>query len=160
LPNLIFLAIGFLYKLGLALWLGGGVVLGAIGAPVLFQSLDSPAQAGRLFGGMLRRYSHLRLIVLPVTIAAAAAKYFIWETHAASTIYGAWIALRWTGLALMAVTLVYETASLHPALQRLRGQAPEGMAEDQRAAFQRLHGRAGTVLKIGLFGALLALLID
>jgi uncharacterized membrane protein len=157
-PNLIFLSVGFLYKLGLALWLGGGIVLGAIGAPALFRSLEKPA-AGALFGSMLRSYSKMRLAVLPVVIAAAGFKYFRWESHATSTIYGAWIAVRWAGLGLMAATLLYEAFWLHPTIARGAGGL-EGGSDSDRSRFQRLHGRSVTILKLGLLGAALALLID
>jgi uncharacterized membrane protein len=53
-PNWSYLTINFLYQLGLALWIGGSVALGALVAPALFKALPR-AEAGAIFGPTLRR---------------------------------------------------------------------------------------------------------
>ena len=89
-PNWLYIATNTVYHLGLAVWIGGTVVLGALTAPALFRSLPRP-EAGAIFGPILRRFARLRLAALVGVVAAAAVKYLLWETHARNT----WIALRW-----------------------------------------------------------------
>ena len=59
-PNWLHLFVNGLYHLGLALWIGGAVALGALAAPVLFGALPRQ-QAGSIFGPTLRRFAKLRL---------------------------------------------------------------------------------------------------
>ena len=89
-PNWGYLAINFLYHLGLALWIGGAVVLGALVAPALFRALPR-SDAGNIFGPTLRRFSRLRVVAIGLVVIGAAVKYAVWGRHAKSP----WIAIRW-----------------------------------------------------------------
>src|SRR5215470_6324481 len=62
-PNWSYILINALYHLGLALWIGGAIALGALAAPVLFRSLPRQ-QAGSIFGPTLRRFARLRAVAL------------------------------------------------------------------------------------------------
>jgi len=152
-PNFFALALNALYYVSLSLWLGGGIALGALTAPELFRQLPR-AQAGGIFAPVLRRFARLRLVAIILAIAAAAAKHFIWETHSANI----WIVIRWTALTFMAVAVLYEIASLQPAMERLRPQIA-GVADDDpsRAGFGRLHKRSEALLKASLLAAVVAI---
>jgi uncharacterized membrane protein len=142
-PNWAYLAINFLYHLGLAIWIGGALVLGALVAPALFKALPR-AEAGAIFGPTLRRFSRLRIVAIALVVIGAAVKYLVWERHAAN----AWIAIRWLAIAALAVDAAYEIGYLEPALERARGDS---------AAFGRLHKRSEILMKSALVAAVVAL---
>ena len=144
-PNWLHLFVNGLYHLGLALWIGGAVALGALAAPVLFGALPRQ-QAGSIFGPTLRRFAKLRLFAVVLMIAGAGAKHFIFERFAQSP----WIAVRWLLIAILAIAVVYEIAVLHPAMERLRGDP----------AFQRLHTRSEGLMKATLAVAVVALFLS
>src|SRR5213592_3374393 len=107
-PNWLYLFTNLIYHLGLALWIGGAIVLGALVAPALFRTLPRP-DAGAIFGPTLRKFTRLRLDALVASILAAGVKHALWERTATL-----WISLRWAALFVMAATVVYEIASLEP----------------------------------------------
>ena len=155
-PNWVHLVTNLVYHLGLALWIGGAVVLGALVAPTLFRALPR-LQAGSIFGPTLRRFARLRLGALLATIAAAGVKHALWE--GSSTV---WITLRWAALLFMAATVLYEIGSLERALEARRVHlTPEMVEEDpQRKAFNALHKRAEGLMKASLVAALVAMLLS
>ena len=145
-PNWGYLAINFLYHVGLALWIGGAVVLGALVAPALFGAL-SRSDAGNIFGPTLRRFSRLRVVAVALMVITAAIKYAVWERHASNP----WIAIRWLAIAALALDVAYEIVFLEPALQRARGNTD---------AFGKLHKRSEMLMKSALVVALVALLFS
>jgi uncharacterized membrane protein len=145
-PNWSYLTINFLYQIGLAIWIGGSVVLGALVAPALFQALPR-AEAGAIFGPTLRRFSRLRVLAVALIVIGAAAKYIGWERNATTP----WIAVRWVAIALLAMTVVYEIAWLEPAMQRNRADA---------TAFGRLHSRSELLMKSALVVSVVALFLS
>lgn len=155
-PNWAHLLTNFLYHLGLAVWIGGTVVLGALVAPALFRSLPRP-QAGGIFGPTLRRFARVRLGALAATLVAAGIKHAVWERG--STL---WISLRWAALGILAATVLYEIAVLEPRLEARRVHLTPEMGEDhpERRAFNALHARAEGLMKAGLVAALAAMLIS
>jgi len=144
-PNWLHVLFNGLYHLGLALWIGGAVALGALAAPVLFGALPRQ-QAGSIFGPTLRRFAKLRLFAVALMIVGAGAKHVVFESFAKSP----WIALRWLLIAILAFTVVYEIGILHPAMERLRGDP----------AFQRLHKRSEGLMKATLAVAVMALFLS
>ena len=138
-PNWLYLVVNLAYHLGLALWIGGSVTLGALVAPALFKALPKE-QAGAIFGPTLRRFSRLRIFAIALIIAGAAAKYLRWERHASNP----WLAIRWAAIAFLAAVVVYEVRYLEPAL-------------DRRIDFAKLHHRAEVLMKTGLVVAIVAL---
>jgi uncharacterized membrane protein len=145
-PNWLYLGINFLYQIGLAIWIGGSIVLGALVAPALFKALPSP-DAGAIIGPTLRRFSRLRVAAVILVIVGAAWKYLGWERNASSP----WIAVRWLAIAFLAFSVVYEIGYLEPSLERNRGQAE---------AFARLHRRSEVLMKSTLVAAVVALLLS
>ncbi|HEY4640266.1 MAG TPA: DUF4149 domain-containing protein [Thermoanaerobaculia bacterium] len=143
-PNWLYIVTHTFYLLGAAVWIGGGVILGALVAPALFRSLPRP-QAGGIFGPILRRFARMRLAAVVVMIVTAAIKHFVWETHAISP----WIAIRWAALAIMAAIVLYELFGLEPAMKDVASPR-----------FPRLHKRAESLMKAGLASAVVALLLS
>lgn len=155
-PNLAALAVSALYHLALAIWLGGGIALGALTAPELFRQLPRP-QAGGIFAPILRRFARLRLVSVIVAIVAAAVKHFAWETHTAN----GWIVIRWVALTFMTVAVLYEIAALQPAMEKLRPLIANGREDDaRRALFGRLHKRSEALLKASLVATVVAMLFS
>ncbi len=155
-PNWLHLFTNLFYHLGLALWIGGTIVLGALVAPALFRALPRH-QAGAIFGPTLRRFARVRVFALLVTIAAAAVKHLAWESGATL-----WIGIRWAALFVMAAILVYEIAYLERALEARRVHLTPEMPEDdpRRGDFNALHKRAELLLKTSVFAALAAMLLS
>lgn len=155
-PNWLHLLLNFLYHAGLALWLGGAVVLGALVAPLLFRSLPR-LEAGRIFGAILRRFARLRVAAIVVVIAAAAAKHLLWEQKATP-----WIAIRWAAIAFLAFAVLYEIGFLERALEARRVHLTPEMPDEHpdRRGFQRLHRRAEGLMKVSLLAAVAAMLLS
>jgi uncharacterized membrane protein len=154
-PNWLYLTVNALYHLGLALWIGGAVALGALVAPALFGALPRP-QAGSIFGATLRRFARLRIAALAMILIGAAAKYLWWETHART----AWITIRWMAIAFLAFDLVYEIAFLERAMRGAASQAAQGEqspAGEPAPRFAKLHRRAELLMKASLLAAMTAL---
>ncbi|HEX6099998.1 MAG TPA: DUF4149 domain-containing protein [Thermoanaerobaculia bacterium] len=155
-PNWLHLLTNLVYHLGLAIWIGGTIVLGALVAPGLFRALPRP-EAGGIFGATLRRFARLRVGALSATIVAAGVKYLLWESGATL-----WIGVRWAALGLLAAALVYEIAALEPRLEARRVHLTPDMGEDhpERRAFNALHRRAESLMKVSLMAAVVAMLIS
>ncbi len=155
-PNWLHLFTNLVYHLGLAIWIGGTLVLGALVAPALFRALPRP-QAGGIFGPTLRRFARLRLVALIATIAAAAVKHVLWERTATL-----WIGIRWAALGILAASVLYELAYLEPQLEARRVHLTPDQGEDdpERRAFNLLHRRAEGLMKASLVAAVAAMLIS
>jgi putative copper export protein len=155
-PNWLHLVTNFVYHLGLALWIGGAVALGALVAPLLFRALPRH-QAGAIFGPSLRRFARVRLFALVATIAAAAFKHLVFEQNA-----GPWILIRWGLLAFMAASVLYEIGYLERALEARRVHLSPEMNDDHpaRRDFNALHRRAETLMKASVLAAAGAMLLS
>jgi uncharacterized membrane protein len=152
-PNWLYLACNCPYLLGLALWIGGTIALGALTAPALFRALPR-SDAGAIFGGILRRFARLRIGALIAILIGAGAKYAIWETHA----FSPWIAVRWVMIAFLACSVAYEVLVLERAIESRRVLLTPDMAVDdpRRADFNVLHRRAERLMRLALFAAVIA----
>lgn len=155
-PNWLHLFTNLVYHLGLAIWVGGVLVLGALVAPALFRALPR-LQAGGIFGPTLRRFARLRLGALIATLVAAGVKHAVWERTPT-----VWISLRWAALGFLAAAVLYEIAWLEPRIEARRVHLTAEMGEDhpERRAFNVLHKRAEGLMKASLVAALAAMLIS
>ncbi|HEX2832059.1 MAG TPA: DUF4149 domain-containing protein [Thermoanaerobaculia bacterium] len=155
-PNWLHLFTNFCYHLGLAIWVGGTIVLGALVAPALFRALPRH-QAGGIFGPTLRRFARVRVAALVLTLLAAAVKYALWESGAA-----VWLSIRWAALIVMAATVLYEIGYLERAMEARRVHLTPEMGEEhpERRAFNALHKRAEGLMKVGFTAALAAFLLS
>ena len=153
-PNWLYLLANFAYHLGLALWIGGVVALGALTAPALFLALPRP-DAGALFGSILRRFARLRAVAFLLVVAGAAAKFVGWESHAATP----WLVLRWLSIAILGVSIVYEIGVQERTMERLRRDLSPGMGEDdpRRRKFGKYHRSAERLMKVSLVAAATAM---
>ena len=156
-PNWSFVIMQFFYLLALSLWIGGGVALGALTAPVLFQNLERPV-AGRIFGQILRRFARIRIGAAVILVAAALARSLLFEPQVS-----VWHLIRWIAIAVMAGEVVYSVLYLQPAIERsqagIESASPEGRAA-AKAGFDRLHRRAETLMKASILAAVVALLFS
>ena len=154
-PNLTFLVVHFFYHLGLAVWVGGALVLGALVAPRLFRALPRH-EAGAIFGPTLRVFARIRLAMLVVTIAAAAAMQLFWQKPTAL------VAVRWAALAFVTASVLYEIGWLEKALEARRVHLGPEVGEDdpKRREFNRLHKRAEMLLKIATLAACAAMFLS
>lgn len=155
-PNWPHLVTNLIYHLGLAVWIGGTIALGALAAPELFRALPRH-QAGSIFGPTLRKFARVRLLAIILVIAAAAVKQLVWERNA-----NVWISIRWAAIAFMAFAVLYEIGYLEPALEARRVHLTAGMEDSHpdRLAFNSLHRRAETLLKATVVAALAAMLLS
>lgn len=153
-PNWLYLFFNCTYLLGLAIWIGGTIALGALTAPALFRALPRP-QAGAIFGPILRRFARVRIAALIAIVIGAGAKYVTWETHALSP----WIVVRWLMIAFLACGVLYEVLVLERLLEARRVLLTPDMPNDhpERAAFNVLHKRAETLMRLELLAAVVAL---
>lgn len=156
-PNLLYLAIHFVYHAALALWLGGAIVLGALVAPRLFRALPRH-EAGAIFGPTLRVFARMRLVAIVLAIAAAAAQHFLFESGNANLS----IVLRWVALGYMAFAVLYEIGWLEKGLEARRVHLTPETAEDdpKRREFNHLHKRAEALLKTATLAAGVAILVS
>lgn len=156
-PNWFYLLFNTLYHLGLALWIGGAIALGALTAPALFHALPRH-QAGGIFVTVLRRFARVRVAALFLIIIGAAAKYLRWETHTASV----WLVIRWLAIAFLAFEVLYEILALERPMRALQADlGTETAAEEpKRIRFNALHKRAEGLMKASIGAAFVALLFS
>jgi len=153
-PNWAYLIVTLFYTVGLAIWIGGAVVLGALVAPRLFRALPRP-EAGEIFGSILRTFARIRLVALAAVISAAAVKFLVWENGAAQSVVRTWMLVRWLAIGLMAFTVLYEIFYLEGAIAAIRnGEGGPG------ERFKRLHRRAEGMMKLSMVAALVALFLN
>lgn len=153
-PNWAYLIITLFYTVGLAIWIGGAVVLGALVAPRLFRALPRP-EAGDIFGSILRVFARVRLVALAGVIIAAAVKFAVWENGAGQSVVRTWMLIRWVAIGIMAFTVLYEIFYLEGAIASSR--AVEG---GPGVRFQTLHRRAERMMKLSIAAALVALFLN
>jgi uncharacterized membrane protein len=155
-PNWLYLFFNALYHLGLGLWIGGTIVLGALVAPALFKALPRH-DAGSIFGGILLRFARLRAAALIMIIVSAAAKVLIWERNDMAP----WLAVRWAAIVLLAWALVVDIRRTGKMMQWHSGIGPDVADDDpRRLYFNLLHVRAEGLMKASIVAAFFALLFS
>jgi uncharacterized membrane protein len=136
-PNVGYLIASFVHALGMTVWLGGIVALGAIVAPTLFRRLPRH-EAGALFGPMLRIFEKVSLGAAVFAVTGAAAKAYIAEQNV-----NLWSVLRYVALFAMCALLFAANSLIHPAIRKVQeanpnvSQLPE--TDPARMRFQMLH---------------------
>ena len=142
----------FLYDVGLALWIGGTIVLGAAVAPVLFKSLPRP-QAGGIFGPILARYARIQAIALLLIVIGAGARFLIWERHAATL----WLIGRWAAIVMLAWALLGQMSIQRKMRVIGSNLGPETEENPVRIIFQHLHIRAEGLMRASVIAAFIGL---
>ncbi len=153
------LALRYAYLLGLAIWLGGMIVLGAVVAPALFVALEAGdpvsgrALAGTAFGEILRRFH-------PITYACGALMLL---SLAGEMLLGSRPVRAWVRLGLIGTMLVlslYSGVWLSAEIEHLQRelQAPVTTLDATHpscARFDFLHGLSTTLMMLNVAGGLL-----
>jgi hypothetical protein len=155
------LGVRLVYLAGLAVWLGGLLVLGGLAAPTIFAVAQAhdPASgrvlAGTMFGAVLARFH----------VVAALCGLLMMATLVAMALIGPRprpYAARLVVISLMLLTtavVAFPVASGIARLQRESGRAINALPEDdaRRVAFARLHGLSNVLLLANVAGGLLLL---
>jgi hypothetical protein len=155
------LALRYAGLLALTVWVGGLLVLGAIGAPSIFDVLalrqvgDSRALAGAIFGETLRRFHLLSYACGAVLLAAMVTRAVLGPRPRRFAVRAAiaflmLAASAYSGLVVSArITVAQSTMSVSPS------SLPAG--DPRRTEFGRLHATSTGLLLVPIAGGLLLL---
>lgn len=117
-----------LFFAGLAVWVGGILVLGAVVAPALFRKASS-SEAGDLFGFILQRFVYLEFACGALALLGACLTF-------AGTAKGGWTS--WARIVLVTMMILISIGAafgVNPKIRRLR--QVEG--EEARQEFSKHH---------------------
>ena len=142
----------------IALWAGGMLILGAVAAPSIFDTLvirgvaDARVVGGAIFGEVLRRF-HL------VTYGCAAVLFLSLVLRAVLGPRPAYFGIRFAFFTLMVTATLYSGLVLSHQIDRARaaaGGAPSALPADdpRRTEFDRLHRLSTMVQLIPVAGGL------
>lgn len=158
------LALRYAGVLALTLWVGGGLVLGAIGAPSIFDVLaarhvaDDRVLAGAIFGETLRRFHPLSYACGLVLLGSLLARGVLGPRPIR-------FAVR-LGIALaMLLAAAYSGVVVSGRIARAQsdiGAAVSSLPENdpRRVAFGRLHATSTGLLMVPMIGGLLLLWLE
>lgn len=153
-----FQIINFGYHLGLALVVGGGLVLGLAAAPALFRTLPSRSAAGTAFGEILARWDGVAIAAAALVLVTALLRAISFETPDLRH----W--MRWALLAVMAGATLYASAWSGPVARQLRRQLPgfDDLPDSApaRREFARLHAGARTAMTVAVAAGCAALFLS
>lgn len=150
------LKVGF--HLGLAVLVGGSLVLGSAAAPAIFRTVGSRAQAGTVFGEVLSRFDGLAIASLLIVIATTVLRAVSFEPDPDLR-----IVLRWVFLALLGTSVLYASAYAGPVARSIRRQTPGfddlPAGHVARREFATLHTRSRRAMTAtALFGVVVLFL--
>ncbi len=158
------LALRYAGVLALTLWVGGGLVLGAIGAPSIFDVLaarhvaDNRVVSGAIFGETLRRFHLLSYACGLVLLGSLLARGVLGPRPVR-------FAVR-LGIGLvMLLATAYSGVVVSGRIARARsdiGAAVSSLPENdpRRVAFGRLHATSTGLLMVPMIGGLLLLWLE
>jgi hypothetical protein len=156
------LALRYAALMALALWVGGLIVLGAVAAPAIFDTIAARGAdggrvlAGAIFGEALRRFHAIAYACGAVVIASLAVRAALGPRPIQ-------VGLR-LGIALVMLAVsVFSGMYLSARIERLRieaGGAPSALPEGdaRRAAFGRWHAVSTVVQILPVAGGLFLML--
>ena len=143
------------YHLGLAVIVGGGLVLGAAAAPAIFATARTRGEGGTVFGNVLARYDGLALLAVAVVTLAAILKAFGYETIAPP------IVARWVALGIMDLAVLYASVWAHPIARALRASTEDwdSLPESApaRREFATLHAGSRRAMSLAMLSGIVAL---
>jgi hypothetical protein len=146
------------YHLGLAILVGGSLVLGSAAAPAIFRTVPERAQAGAVFGAALARFDGLAILALLLVGLTATLRAISFETVDLK------IALRWVFLLLAGLATLYASAWSNPVARAIRQQTPNfdelPEASLARREFAKLHRRSRAALRAVVVFGLAALFLS
>lgn len=148
----------------LAVWVGGLIAVGGIGAPAIFDVVDARhvtdgrLLSGAIVGELLRRFQLVSYACGAVVIASLATRAvlgprprrFAWRLALATLMVGASL---YSGLVV---------AGRVARMQQEIGAAPSSLpdGDPRRAAFGRLHGQSTALQFVPLLGGLALILLE
>lgn len=158
------LALRYAGVLALTLWVGGGLVLGAIGAPSIFDVLaarhvaDDRVLAGAIFGETLRRFHLLTYACGLVLLASLLARGLLGPRPIK-------FAVRLGIGLIMLVATAYSGVVVSGRIARARsdiGAAVSSLPQNdpRRVVFGRLHATSTGLLMVPMIGGLLLLWLE
>ena len=141
------------YHIGLAVLVGGGLVVGSAAAPAIFRAVRSRGEAANVFAGVLARYDGLAILALLVVALTTVLRAVAFEEDPGDLR----IATRWVALAHMGATTLYGSVWANPVARAIRRQTPgfDDLPETdpRRREFAALHERSRRALSaVVLFG--------
>jgi hypothetical protein len=155
-PNWLYIFFNALYHLGLALWIGGVVVIWTSVSPAILDALLR-FQAFVVQAAILRRSARLRLLALLMILVGAGAKFLIWERFDMQP----WLAVRWGAIVLLAWALIFDLKGTRRLLAFCKGIELDAAADDpRREIFELLYVRAEGLMRASALAALIALLFS
>lgn len=158
--TLYFDVLQFAYHLGLALVVGGAMVLGSAVAPAVFKAARTRGEGGVLFGAILARYDQLAILGVLVIAVASVLKFFGFE----DADLGWRIIARWVALALLTLAVLYGSAWSNPVARTLRAQTPsfdELPANNaSRIEFAKLHRSSSRAMRLAVLAGLAAMFLS
>lgn len=155
-PNWIYLFFNLLYHLGLALWLGGAVVISFQTSPAILAELPR-FQAIVVQAAILRRFARLRLLALLMILIGAGAKFLIWERFDIAP----WLAIRWGAIVALAWALIFDLIRTRRLLAFGKGIELDVVADDpRRVLFEHFYVRAEGLMRASALAAFIALLFS
>lgn len=134
----------FVSLLGLSIWVGGAAVLGGVGAPMIFSSLEAhDPQAGRhlagvVFGAVFARFQHLAWIMGGLLIVVMIARAVLGPRPRR-------FGLRVWAIAAMLAASLATGLVISPRIEAIRDTTPGAVAglpdaDPRKGEFGRLHG--------------------
>lgn len=158
------LALRFAGLVAVAVWVGGLLGLGVVGAPAIFDTIDARhvadgrALAGAIFGEILERFHLVSYGCGAIVLAALGARAILGPRPRR-------FALRTTiATAILAASLYsgYVVSARIARLQQEIGVAPSSLpeADPRRAAFGRLHGHSTALMLVQVVGGLVLMLFE
>jgi len=155
-PNWIYLFFNALYHLGLALWLGGVVVISFQVSPAILAALPR-FQAVVIQAQILRRFARLRLLALLMILVGAGAKVLIWERFD----FAPWLIVRWASIVMLAWALIFDLSRTRRLLAFGNGIELDVAADDpRRVIFELLYVRAEGLMRASALAAFIALVFS
>ena len=147
---------GRFIRLGLAVWIGGTVLV-ALAAPVVFRESGSRDRGGAIFGEILRRFEAVKHVVSLGLVIAVFATLESGVRPTGAALAGA------IAVFLAIATNVYLAMVLRPRMNyfRMKVGSFDAAAPDDpwRSRFDRLHRRGTRVMMLGAVAALVGLLL-
>lgn len=148
------------YHLGLAVLVGGALVLGSAAAPAIFRTVRSRSEAGTIFGAVLARYEQLAVLSVVAVVLTSVLKFAAFEDLSP----GPRLYARWVALGLLVVLVLYGSVWAGPVARAIRARTPDydDLADTHpaRREFAQLHRSASKAMRLVVFIGLIALFLS
>ncbi len=122
-------------QVGLAVWLGGILTIGAVVAPAAFRTLLSREEAGLLVGNVLRSFNWVSLVAAALLLFGQAAEWFYGPRGGWGRL---WEVARFLAVALCLGVTLYFMISLMPHMMTVRAQGRAAEFDSLHQAYTRL----------------------